>query len=155
MRLHVDLDIRTDWEDGEQAALDAVKRCLEQAAVSEGIEEAEVSVSIVDDPVIHQLNRDFRGVDSPTDVLSFPQWEPDEEPMLVSGERLPLGDVVISLRRAREQAQTYGHSLEREIAFLAVHGFLHLLGYDHQQEAEEAEMFSRQEAILNQAGLRR
>ncbi|MDR6225044.1 putative rRNA maturation factor [Desmospora profundinema] len=155
MTLHVDLDIQIDWNEADQAAIDAVGRCLEQAAVAEGVKEAEVSVSIVDDPVIHRLNREFRGVDRPTDVLSFPQWEPGEELVAVTGEPIPLGDVIISLPRAREQADTYGHSLQRELAFLAVHGFLHLLGYDHQNQAEENRMFARQEEILALAGLKR
>ncbi|WP_374709328.1 rRNA maturation RNase YbeY [Desmospora profundinema] len=149
------MDIQIDWNEADQAAIDAVGRCLEQAAVAEGVKEAEVSVSIVDDPVIHRLNREFRGVDRPTDVLSFPQWEPGEELVAVTGEPIPLGDVIISLPRAREQADTYGHSLQRELAFLAVHGFLHLLGYDHQNQAEENRMFARQEEILALAGLKR
>ncbi|PTM59476.1 rRNA maturation RNase YbeY [Desmospora activa] len=155
MSLYVDMDIQIDWDESKQAVIADMERCLEQAAAMEGIKEAEVSVSIVDDDTIHRLNRKFRDVDRPTDVLSFPQWEPGEEPSTIVGELIPLGDVVISFTRAQEQAQAYGHSLGREMAFLAVHGFLHLLGYDHQDEDEEKRMFSRQEAILAHAGLKR
>lgn len=101
---------------------------------------------------IHALNLDFRNVDAPTDVLTFPAWE---------GERLTappdgyLGDIAICVARATEQAAAYGHSLTRELAFLAVHGTLHLLGYDHMEPAEEAVMFNRQEAILNEMGITR
>lgn len=154
MSLHVDLDMQIEHE-STQPVVEMMVRCLEQAAVMEGVTEAEVSVSIVDDQTIHRLNREFRQVDRPTDVLSFPQWEPGEEPSVIAGEPIPLGDVVISFARAQEQAVNYGHSLEREMAFLAVHGFLHLLGYDHQNEEEEKRMFSRQEAILAQVGLKR
>ncbi|MGF7086522.1 putative rRNA maturation factor [Kroppenstedtia sanguinis] len=132
-----------------------VERCLMQAAEMEQTPPAEVAVTIVDHEEIHRLNREFRQVDRPTDVLSFPQWEPGEAWESPEGEPLPLGDIVISLPQAKEQAEEYGHSLERELGFLAVHGFLHLLGYDHGTDEEEEEMFSRQEAILSRVGLTR
>nr|WP_237700111.1 rRNA maturation RNase YbeY [Alicyclobacillus acidocaldarius] len=130
-----------------------VERVLEVAAERIGVQ-GEVSVLFVDDDAIHELNRAYRQVDRPTDVLSFPMNEgealadPDEvEPM--------LGDIVVSVDRAREQAEAYGHSLEREMAFLLVHGFLHLNGYDHEDEAGEREMFGLQEEILQGIGLPR
>ena len=99
---------------------------------------AEVSVTIVDNEAIHAINR-------PTDVLSFPMFDEDFD----DGEDAVLGDIVLSLEKAVEQAAAYGHSLKREIAFLTVHSVLHLLGYDHEEgKAEESEMFARQEAIL-------
>ena len=111
----------------------------------------EVSVSLVDDDEIWELNRRFRHVDRPTDVLSFPQEDETENE---AGERL-LGDIIISLERAKAQAAEYGHSLRRELAFLTAHSMLHLLGYDHREPEEEKDMFARQEAILQQAGIPR
>ena len=113
---------------------------------------AEVSVTLVDNAAIRRLNLHHRGIDRPTDVLSFPLF--DEEP--IPGERVMLGDVVLSPERAAEQAAEYGHSLQREIAFLTVHSVLHLLGYDHETgQADENEMFARQRAILAEMGLER
>jgi len=107
---------------------------------------AEKSASLVltDDEEIKDLNLKFRGIDSPTDVLSFPADESDY-----------LGDIFISVDRLIVQAAEYGHSPEREFAFLLVHGILHLLGYDHENEEAEREMFSKQEEILNALNYRR
>ena len=105
---------------------------------AEGVSEpSEVSVLLVDDEKIRQLNRDFREIDRKTDVLSFP-----------SGEDGLLGDIAISLQTAEEQRKEYGHSLAREVGFLTVHSVLHLLGYDHMTPEEEAVMSARQEEIL-------
>ena len=107
---------------------------------------------LVDTPErIQTLNRDFRHVDRVTDVLTFPAWE-GEISLAADGY---LGDIMICLERAEEQANEYGHSLERELSFLAVHGVLHLLGYDHMTEADETVMRSKQTAILNELGVRR
>ncbi|MBO8141428.1 MAG: rRNA maturation RNase YbeY [Firmicutes bacterium] len=119
---------------------------------------AEVSVTFVDDSAIRELNRDYRGKDAATDVLSFPLWEPDdirlirEDPRRFPERPLPLGDVVISLETAARQAEEYGHSLGREVAFLCVHGVLHLLGYDHEDDAGRHLMRAREESILSAAG---
>ena len=117
---------------------------------------AEVSVTFTDNAGIRALNKEYRGVDSPTDVLSFPLYDylagekPDDQGLA------QLGDIVISLERAREQAEEYGHSFRREIAFLTVHSVLHLLGYDHENsEAEECDMFMRQDAIMEELGIGR
>lgn len=155
MSLRVESVVRPHLMEEEEKWLPWVERCLMQAAEGESTPPAEVAVTIVDDEEIHRLNREYRQVDRPTDVLSFPQWDPGEEWGSPQGEPLPLGDIVISLPRAKEQAELYGHSLERELGFLAVHGFLHLLGYDHETAEEEEDMFSRQEAILSQVGLTR
>ncbi|MBQ7355168.1 MAG: rRNA maturation RNase YbeY [Clostridia bacterium] len=113
---------------------------------------AEVSVTLVDNAAIHILNRDSRGVDRPTDVLSFPLFDED----FGDGEFCALGDIVLSMERAAEQAKEYGHSLKREVAFLTVHSMLHLLGYDHETSPEdEADMFIRQEEILEKMGIGR
>jgi probable rRNA maturation factor len=153
MNLKVDIEQQTPVPD--KAVLEWIERCLSIAAEMEELPPAEVAVTLVNNEEIHRLNRDYRGVDRPTDVLSFPQWEPDEEWIVAAGERVPLGDIVISVPKAEEQAKEYGHSFTREIGFLSVHGFLHLLGYDHGTEEEEKEMFSRQEAVLSRVDLRR
>ncbi|MGI6609355.1 MAG: rRNA maturation RNase YbeY [Limnochordia bacterium] len=119
------------------------------------IADAEVSVVLGDDEMLHELNRSWRNVDAPTDVLSFALEEQDaDEPMHELGEGEPrlLGDIVISLPRARSQAAEYGHTLSRELAFLAVHGVLHLLGFDHDEEAERQEMRAHEEMILSKLG---
>ena len=117
----------------------------------------EVSVALVDEPTIAQLNARFRGIDRPTDVLSFSLDDPDDpvpQPPTADEPRL-LGEIVISVPRAVAQAQEYGHSVERELAYLAVHGCLHLLGYDHEDEASRQVMRAREEAALEACGLTR
>ncbi|AIQ54232.1 rRNA maturation RNase YbeY [Paenibacillus sp. FSL R7-0331] len=143
------------------ALLDSI---LQKAGEAEGVEKGEVDLTFVDNERIHELNREYRGIDRPTDVLSFAMNEAGEdEPEIIYafdddeyGE-VPnsLGDIIISVTRAKEQAEEYGHSLERELGFLFVHGFLHLLGYDHQDAESEAEMMSKQEHVLAQVGLTR
>ncbi len=115
---------------------------------------AEVSVTFTDNEGIHALNREYRNVDRPTDVLSFPLS--DGEDYDTDGDAVLLGDIVISLERAQTQAEEYGHSFEREVAFLTVHSMLHLLGYDHETSPEnERDMFARQDEILMSAGMTR
>lgn len=156
MTLHVDVQIQIPMNQEEKQLLSTIEKALEQAAKAENLPPADVSVMIVDNEQIHELNREYRQVDRPTDVLSFPLWEPGEDWVIVEDEEtVPLGDIVISLAKAKEQAEEYGHSVERELGFLAVHGFLHLLGYDHETPEQEREMFGRQEEILHLAGLRR
>lgn len=116
----------------------------------------EVSVTFTDDASIHELNKKFRGVDRPTDVLSFPlfDYEGESEEPPVDELMGMLGDVVLSLETAARQAEEYGHSFEREVAFLTVHSMLHLLGYDHETgEADEADMRQRQREIMERLGL--
>ena len=134
----------------------------------------EVSVSVVSKEEIHQLNRDMRQVDRETDVLSFPLLTYEESPRMKSPaapdlaeafleeenidpelHELMLGDIVLCMDVAIHQAEEYGHSLEREMAFLTVHSMLHLLGYDHMSSEEEAVMFPKQTAILDEMGLTR
>ena len=122
--------------------------------------DVEISVLLVDIETIRTLNRDYRDKDAATDVLSFPMEEdlPDEAaPQIIGGptERM-LGDLVISVERAVEQAAEYGHAVERELAFLTVHGLLHLLGYDHEQGPEaEIEMQAEEKRILSALGIER
>ncbi|KUO78301.1 MAG: rRNA maturation factor [Desulfosporosinus sp. BRH_c37] len=130
-------------------------------AIEEGIrisnrsDEAEVSLMLVDDQRIHALNLEYRGVDRPTDVLSFAlQEEMEEEPNSEFEDEM-LGDIVISVPRARAQAVEYGHSFERELVYLAVHGTLHLLGYDHEEEADKQEMRQKEEDVMTLLKLKR
>ena len=120
----------------------------------------EISVLLTDDEGIHQINLDMREVDRPTDVLSFPMFDlvpgekPGEEDADPGSGLVPLGDMCISLERAEAQAAEYGHSVEREICYLAVHSVLHLLGYDHMDEGEmKAQMRGREENILGALGI--
>lgn len=117
--------------------------------------DTEVSVTFTDNEGIRAVNLQFRGIDAPTDVLSFPLTEYESASFPVADEpESSLGDIVISLERADEQAKEFGHSFEREIAFLTVHSMLHLLGYDHvNSEEEDAEMRRRQREILESMGL--
>lgn len=115
---------------------------------------AEVSVTFTDNEKIHSLNREYRNVDRPTDVLSFPLFDGEEYD--TDGEAVLLGDIVLSLEQAKKQSEEYGHSFEREVAFLIVHSMLHLLGYDHETSPEdERDMFARQDEILISAGITR
>ena len=125
--------------------------------------DVEISLSFVSLDEIHTLNREYRGVDRPTDVLSFPMFgsieELEEACAFQDGEEgreVPLGDVVICMDKIREQAEEFGHSTERETVYLFTHSVLHLLGYDHEKsEEEEKEMFGKQEIVLEALGLGR
>ena len=122
--------------------------------------ESQVELLLTMNDEIHEINKEFRNIDRATDVLSFPMFEYDEDGEIIEdyaefnemGE-LCLGDIVISLERANEQAEEYGHSLEREIGFLTVHSMLHLLVYDHMTPEDEEEMFGYQREILDEIGL--
>ena len=118
-------------------------------------ETAEVSLTLVDDEQIHVLNRDYRSVDRPTDVISFALEEGDEPAIIGGPAEMLLGEIVISMETALRQAAEYGHSLEREVAFLALHGMLHLLGYDHMTQEDEKRMFDKQTEILAALGVNR
>ena len=134
-----------------------IRRCCNAALVYEGfMEDAEVSVSLVNNTQIHELNAQFRNIDRPTDVLSFPLGENGEYDRNEETGAMMLGDIVISVPKAMEQAETYGHSLQREIGFLTVHSMLHLLGYDHEGDKLEAlRMREKEEAIMKRLGLER
>lgn len=120
---------------------------------SEGInpDRTEVSLTFVSSEQIRELNRDYRNVDRVTDVLSFPQYE-DLNDIGPEGE-IPLGDVVICVSRALEQAEQFGHSAEREIVYLFIHSICHLLGYDHMTEEEKKEMRAKEEEVMEHIGL--
>nr|WP_312335588.1 rRNA maturation RNase YbeY [Anaerospora hongkongensis] len=133
-----------------------VRAVLRKAADVYGLtENNEVSLVFCDDAYIQNLNRDYRGKDQPTDVLSFALNE-GEEPEIVDGPaQVLLGDIIISLETAARQAEEYNHSLEREVAYLTVHGMLHLLGYDHMTEEDKAEMRLEEEHVLSLLGITR
>ncbi|MCR8845792.1 rRNA maturation RNase YbeY [Paenibacillus sp. SC116] len=165
------MNIKLEWSDEQsiypisEALIQKLERVLVEAAQMEGIVEGEVALTFVDDERIHELNRDYRQIDRPTDVLSFALNESvdeemdilyeveDEQELASLGDM--LGDIIISTERAQAQADEYGHSLEREIGFLFVHGFLHLIGYDHQDDESERVMMDKQEAVLSKIGLTR
>lgn len=130
-----------------------VKEVLEFAMEKENLENTSFSVIFVDNNYIHELNRTYRNIDRPTDVITFALE--DEKDMINGSENRMLGDVYISLDKAHSQAEEYGHSFKRELAFLAVHGFYHLLGYDHQTPEEEKIMFGKQEEILEEFNIKR
>ena len=156
MILNIDFLDETNEVKGEHIEL--VEKLLQHAAKVENIEEgSEVSVTFVTNEAIHEINRQYRDKDQPTDVISFALEEMGEGEVQIIGEGIPriLGDIIISTDRTREQAGEYGRSFERELGFLAVHGFLHLLGYDHMTEQDEKEMFGKQDEILSSFGLSR
>ncbi|PTL10374.1 rRNA maturation RNase YbeY [Staphylococcus gallinarum] len=144
---HTDL-VKDEW-------YEQIDKLLTFAKDQEQIEgEAELSVTFVDKDEIQEINKTYRDKDKVTDVISFALE--DDEPE-ITGLDMPrvLGDIIICTDVANEQAESYGHSFERELGFLALHGFLHLLGYDHMNETDEQEMFGRQDQILNAYGLTR
>lgn len=134
-----------------------VRRCCSAVLqMEEFFDPAEVSVTFVDNEQIRELNAEYRNKDSATDVLSFPLGENGEYDVNMETGALLLGDIIISVPRAIEQAEMYGHSLRREIGFLTVHSMLHLLGYDHENEGIEAvRMREKEEQVLNNLGLKR
>ena len=132
-----------------------VRAAAEKVGELYGVENGEVSVTLTNNDYIHQLNRKYRQIDRPTDVLSFALNE-SEEPDIENGPDINvLGDIILSVERAEEQAADYGHSQRREIAFLTVHGMLHLLGYDHMEEADRLEMETEQRYVMEQLGISR
>ena len=133
-----------------------IRKAIKATLAYEGYKNnAEISVTFTDNEGIRKLNREFRNLDRPTDVLSFPLTDYEATSAPLADELCgSLGDVVLSLERAKEQADEYGHSFEREIAFLVVHSMLHLLGYDHETgEEDELDMRRRQSEILKNMGL--
>lgn len=175
------MDLTLEWSSEQEvkeitpAFIEKFEELLRLAGELEGVTEGEVALTFVDDEAIQELNKQYRDLDKPTDVLSFAMSEFGDDEIRINyeddgegdpsdlqdGETVsegfiePLGDIIISVPRAIAQAEDYGHSVERELGFLFVHGFLHLIGYDHQSEEEEKIMFAKQEDILQKAGLTR
>jgi probable rRNA maturation factor len=152
------IDFMDETEKVSEEAEKLVEGVLQFAAKYEGVEEgSELSVTFVDNDRIREINKEYRGKDAPTDVISFAMEEMGEDEIEIVGGEIPrmLGDIIISIEKTKEQAEEYGHSFERELGFLALHGFLHLLGYDHMNEADEKVMFTKQKEILDEYGLTR
>ncbi|TLS39363.1 rRNA maturation RNase YbeY [Pseudalkalibacillus caeni] len=156
MSLHIDfLDETNKLSDKE---IQEIEGLLNLACKMEKVEsDSELSVTFVNNEKIQEINREYREKDSVTDVISFALEEQGEGELEVIGDNIPrlLGDIIISIPKAQEQAESYNHSFMRELGFLTVHGFLHLLGYDHMTEEDEKEMFTRQKEILEEYGLSR
>ena len=138
--------------DVEIEELNTVKELLNFVIEKEKLENCIFNIIIVDNTYIHKLNKEYRGIDRETDVISFALE--DTKDFIYSDFRL-LGDIYISLDKVKEQSNLYGHSFLRELAFLSVHGLLHLLGYDHMEKIEEEEMFEKQDEILDGFGIKR
>ncbi|MFD2655173.1 rRNA maturation RNase YbeY [Gracilibacillus thailandensis] len=154
----MEIDFHDETEKVSEEHLDLISQLLTYAAKQENIAaDSELSISFVNNDEIQQLNKQYRELDKPTDVLSFALEEEVDQEIRIIGADIPvtLGDIIISVDKADEQALEYNHSFSRELGFLALHGFLHLLGYDHMNEEDERKMFSRQEEILNEFGLSR
>ncbi len=134
------------------AEFEEVKNVISYAISYLKLEHLEFNIILVNNERIHEINKEYRNVDRPTDVISFALEDNSE--IKLEGNRV-LGDIYISIDKAREQAKEYGHSLLRELSFLAVHGFLHLLGYDHMKKEEEEVMFELQEEILSSYGIKK
>ncbi|NMH74861.1 rRNA maturation RNase YbeY [Bacillus sp. RO2] len=157
MMIEIDMLDETTRLTDEQWA--DIKNLLIFAAEKESIQTgAELSVTFVNNDRIQEINREYRDKDRPTDVISFAMEEMGEGEIEIHyDEDAPrmLGDIIISIPKAEEQAEEYGHSVKRELGFLALHGLLHLLGYDHENEADEKVMFDKQKEILDAYGLTR
>ena len=152
--MNVTIGIEPDTLNVEYAIEEEIIRAAELVGKLYGTENSELSITLTDDEHIHELNKNFRGVDRPTDVLSFAFRESDE-PQILNPQVEILGDIIISLERAKIQAENFGHSYLREVIFLTVHGLLHLLGYDHIEEADRIEMEREQDYIMSTLGIGR
>ena len=131
--------------------LEVLEPLLTYALEVENVDNLEFNVIIINNEEIHKINKEYRGIDRPTDVISFALE--DYKDIKYENDYRVLGDIYISIDKVKEQAKDYGHSEKRELAFLAVHGLLHLLGYDHMEKEDEKVMFSKQELILDGYGI--
>jgi probable rRNA maturation factor len=151
--MEIILDNRQDKIKVSEGLLGKINDIIVETLYYEGYDDNyEVSLSFVDNEEIHELNREYRGVDRATDVLSFPLLTDDFD---VEIEEESLGDIVISLERALEQSEEYNHSFEREVCFLVCHSMFHLLGYDHDTEENTKDMRKREEDVLNKLNITR
>ena len=152
--MNVTIGVEPDTLNVESELEEEIIRAAELVGKLYGAENSELSITLTDDEHIHELNKNFRGVDKPTDVLSFAFRESDE-PQILNQEVEILGDIIISLERAKIQAENFGHPYLREVIFLTVHGLLHLLGYDHIEDADRIEMEREQDFIMSELGIGR
>ncbi len=144
MMINVDINNKQDIIKLEKKLRNLIIAIAKRTVAKEGYQGVEISIAFVDNKEIHSLNKKFRDVDRPTDVLSFPMGDNDI-----------LGDVIISVDRAKSQADEYGHSLQRELCYLLTHGVLHLCGYNHKNKEEKEEMRNKEESILAEFELTR
>lgn len=154
--IEVNYNAISELPNEEKLIKEVVSRVLEEEKV---LPEVDVYITLTNNEEIHKINKEYRDVDRPTDVLSFPMYERDEIAGLKNNtddeiEKI-LGDIIVSIEKVREQAEEYGHSFERELAYLVTHGMLHLLGYDHMIEEEKAVMRKREEEILETLNITR
>lgn len=157
MKIYIFLSDEQDKIPLPEYAERLIEDCTREALTEEEIEDdAEVSVTFVDNGRIRELNAEFRKIDRETDVLSFPIGGEEGFEVDPDNDAIILGDIVISLEKAREQAEEYSHSFKRELAFLITHSLFHLLGYDHVDGGEEEKiMFAKQEMVLEKLGITR
>jgi len=144
-------EIFNETDKNLEKEMDKLYELLEFTLKRENLENVEFNIIFVDSQTIHEINKTYRNVDRVTDVISFAL----EDNKTIELDHRLLGDIYICIERAEEQANEYGHSFLRELAFLTIHGLLHLLGYDHMEKDEEEIMFKKQEDILNEFGIRR
>lgn len=154
--IEVNYNAISELPNEEKLIKEVVSRVLEEEKV---LSEVDVYITLTNNEEIHKINKEYRDVDRPTDVLSFPMYERDEIAGLKNDtddeiEKI-LGDIIVSIEKVREQAEEYGHSFERELAYLVTHGMLHLLGYDHMIEEEKEVMRKREEEILETLNITR
>lgn len=150
------IDIIDQTNSLDTSHINLLKEIVVQAGdVEKIVSNVEVSITVVDNKAIQSLNAEYRNKNEATDVLSFQMDNPFREIHNESGLPIMLGDIIISIEKVKEQAKRYNHSFEREFAFLTIHGFLHLLGYTHDNAIEEKVMFQKQDAILEEFNLER
>ena len=153
-------DVHYEKIEPNQEYINLINRVVNECFKTEGLDKLKlyISITLTVPEVIQEANKKYRNIDKPTDVLSFPMFERQElEAMLKTGYEVEdvLGDLIISIPRVEEQAVEYGHSFERELAYMVVHGFYHLMGYDHMEENDKKEMRAKEDAVLNKLGITR
>ena len=148
----MEIEVFNETKEKLDDILKELKEFLINVAKDEKLDNVIFNVIIVDNPKIHELNREYRGIDRETDVISFAL---EDDKTFNTTEVRMLGDIYISIDKVRSQAEEYGHSFKRELFFLSVHGLLHLLGYDHMKKEDEEIMFAKQEEILNRYEIKR
>ena len=155
----IEVEVRWEVEPGSEMTFGEAEQVIRSVCMAiadkEELDASELSISLVDNQEIQELNRRYRGIDRITDVLSFSLLEGDEPEIWDEDSPVALGDIVISWHVMLAQAEEYGHSVTRELAFLTAHGFYHLLGFDHETQEDENEMFGLQEEVLKTLGINR
>lgn len=149
----MELEIFNQTNEDLSSQLSELEDLLKDFCKREKLDDILFNIIIVDEEQIHKINKTYRGIDRSTDVISFALE--DDETMVSPGEFRVLGDIYICIEKVKAQAEEYNHSFKRELTFLAVHGLLHLLGYDHMEKEDEIKMFAKQEEVLNYYGINR